>query len=198
MLLKQEKDKAPLWARLQALLVGTFRDRVCAIVFAVTVGCAIWISLPPSFFRGIVVSFDVRTERYFVCSVYYREQGNGPLGRVNECVCSGDSRVRLIIPAARVEWFRIDYGVSPGHVESSPVRVSGDKDEVLEWKDFNAFNDIKKRTILADGWLSLESGGNDPYTVFGKKLDVRSGWHFNFNGIVMRILLLIVMAVGLF
>lgn len=161
-------------------------------------GYVIWSRPPPIVVRGIEASFDVKAERYFWCSLYYREQENGPFRHVDARVYPGEAHVSLIIPAARVVQFRIDYGVAPGHVETSPVRLSGSKDEILEWKDFTTFNDIRKHDILANGWLAVDSQGGDPYAVCGKQLDVGRGFHFNWKKILIRALLLIVAAVGLF
>ena len=54
-----------------------------ALALAVVIGCVLWICLPPSFASGVVVSFDVKAERDFLCSAYYRERGDSPQGRVN-------------------------------------------------------------------------------------------------------------------
>ena len=176
----------------------TVSGRICTVVLAVAIGCALWICLPPSFVSGVEVSFDVRAERDFLCSAYYKERSGGPLGRVNAYVRAGETRVHLLIPAARVERLRIDYGEKPGHVEISPVKLSGEGDEVLPWRDFNAFNDIGRYEIRADGWLSLDSEGSDPYAVFGKALDVPARRSVNWGAVVLRVMLLLAVAGVLF
>ena len=179
-------------------LLEVVKGPIGRIVLSALLVALAFVWLPPVVSRGVKVSFDLRAERTFVCSAYFKEAERGPFRHVDTRVPAGSSKVQFLIPVANVKTLRIDYGARPGHVESGPVRVAGEREEFLDWKDFSAFNDIARRAILADGWLSLDSEGGDPYAVFGKDLNMREGRHFDFRGIVVRIFLLLAAVVGIF
>jgi len=179
-------------------LLEVVKGRIGWIVLSALMVALAFVWLPPVVSRGVKVSFDLRSERAFVCSAYFKEAERGPFLHVDTRVPAGSSQVQFLIPVANVKALRIDYGARPGHVESGPVQVAGEREEVLDWKDFGVYNDIARRTIRADGWLSLDSEGRDPYVVFGKDLNMLAGRHFDFRGIMVRILLLLAAVVGIF
>lgn len=129
--------------------------------------------------RGIVFSADVEAEKHFVAQVYYCENPTdrfSPDRFVSAPVPRGRSKLWMLVPAKTIARFRFDFGIEPGTVSVSRMRLSGRNPAALDADGFSSFNDVDESGVPEPGSLRIVSGKKDPFAVYGKTLDVREAF----------------------
>lgn len=124
--------------------------------------------------KGIAVEFSVEASVPFTLSIYYTTGNMAKFSaglRVDAPVQKGRNNLNVNIPIGVLKKFRIDFGVKPGRVSISPIKIVGQKEIALDWCQFG-FNDVESHQISEDGLLTVFSEGNDPYAVYQLPLNL--------------------------
>ena len=153
---------------------------------ALAAGHRSWIS------REVVVTVGLRAPAPVACEMFFTDEPDADFSADKSETLFARPRgaeVRALLPIARLERLRFDFGTTPGMVRASPVVVRGAEVRTLDWRDFTVRHDIVRFDVDAGGAVDVESSGGNPNAVRTAPLRLRGRLRVNaFAGGVFAIL----------
>ncbi len=126
----------------------------------------------------IIISFNSNAAKAVQYQVFYTEADGQKLNEkqsIAKNIAAGAQRVKIELPVPKIVKFRLDFGVAPGKVEISNLKLLGKNK--IRLKDFNdfAFNSQIESKIIEKNKLTINSGQRDPFIIYKKELNFGSG-----------------------
>lgn len=131
----------------------------------------------------IYVTFEAQNERKVNYSIYYAEDAKDNFSSeriVRQMVLAGSHRVDVVLPIDKIARLRLDFGVKPGTLFISDLRLEGDK--TLNFNDFNKYKfskHVEEHELTKSGGVRITSEQNDPYMIVTEKFDVKRKDEYN-------------------
>lgn len=94
---------------------------------------------------------------------------------VKQMVEAGSNDVEIILPAEKVEHFRLDFGQYPGTVTIKDIKIIGD--ETIEINNFDKYTYYKvdSHRTNEDGSVTITSNEKSPYMIVNDEFDIYPG-----------------------
>lgn len=148
---------------------------------------------------GVILSFNVWSERLFFVSfqsnvqkdtlyqVFYTRKTTDSFNEkmsVKKLVKAGQHEVEINLPIHKMAKFRLDFGISPGKVEISDLKIGGRS--VVQFDDFSkfSFKNITKPKMEKNK-LSFDCAHRDPYIIYKDKLALKGTRSIDFYALII-------------
>lgn len=137
------------------------------------------------------VSFQTNLQKDTLYQVFYTQNADDAFNEkmsVKKLVKAGQHEVEIDLPIRQLAKFRLDFGVSPGKVEISDLKIDGRS--VVLFDDFSkfSFRNITKPKMEKNK-LSFECTHRNPYIVYKDKLALKGGRSVDFYALVILAML---------
>ena len=153
---------------------------VISVVLALFIASAlVGLSYKSWYSKNINVSFNAVNTRNVTYKLFYAVDANDDLvdeRSVTKYVKTGATDVKIIIPANKLSKFRLDFGLQPGVVNISKLKINGHVKVKLD--DFASYKveNIDGSELKDDGSITIVSDQVDPYMLVNKVFNIYPGY----------------------
>lgn len=156
---------------------------VISIVLALFIASAlVGLSYKSWYSKNINISFNAVNTRNVTYKLWYAVDANDDFTEersVTKYVKPGSTDVKIIIPANKLSKFRLDFGLQPGVVNISKLKINGHV--TVKLNDFATyrFGNIDGSELKDDGSITVVSDQIDPYMLVNKVFNIYPGYDIN-------------------
>lgn len=133
------------------------------------------------------MSFQTNLQKDTLYQVFYTRKATDSFNEkmsVRKLVKAGRREVTVDLPIHKLAKFRLDFGISPGKVEISDLKIDGRS--VVLFDDFSKFsfrNIVKPK--MEKNKLSFDCAHRDPYIIYKDKLTLKGGRSVDFYALII-------------
>lgn len=136
--------------------------------------------------KNIRVVFEAKNSKDLYYQVFYTDTEDGKFNEkqsVRKLVPAGINNFEIILPTENVVQFRLDFGVVPGTVFVSDLKLIGNTEVNILADEENQylFNQVEEYKFIDGRDLRIISNQGDPYMIYKKDLGITPGVDINWT-----------------